>query len=264
MNLIRPIAALALVSLAACKLTSDLPTNAPRGVVNITPVPAAGGTYTLSPTAIFLNAINFTLPDSRVIADSCEVRPYPITAGLPFSFQPIDAGASLTVTAGTSSGTLKPDTTGTTVTYVLDGAPLAFTPGQSFTITTPGMASGFPAATVTAATPAVFSFAHVDSTPDGPLTVSWSPAEGVSTAMILALPYTVTPGASAPDKQIYCAVSDTGKVVIPQTLTIEWQAANPGSRRLESYKFRTTYQPVAPDAGVLVIAQQNLNYPRLP
>lgn len=263
MKLFGVIALLGAASVAACNITNDIPPS-PRAVFTVTANPAGGGTFTISPTAIFLNGVNLQLPDSRILTDSCEVRPYPLAAPPPFSFRGIDPGSPVTVQTGGTSGVLVPDTTETGVTYMLQGTPLPFSPGNDVSVAIPGSATGFPAATLTASTPAVYSFSPVDTLPNGPLTVRWSGATGTSTAMILSLPYSVTPGAAAPDQQIYCAVPDTGATVIPADQTIAWQGANPGTRHLESYKFHTTYLPVAPSAGVLVIAHLSQNYPSLP
>jgi hypothetical protein len=263
MRLISHLGVAACAVLAGCSLSTDLPTTVPRGVVGVIASPDPNGAYVTSPVASFFDASNFTLPDSRSVTDSCVTTDYPSPVGNGSGTTFIDAGSPVTVQIGSSTGQLVPDTVGGVVSYVLQGAPMPITPGASVTVSVPGASGGFPATTMTAPTPQIYAFAHVNPTPDGPLDVTWTPAEGVGTAMVFALPYSITPGATQPDRQIYCSVFDTGSAEVPENLTVEWQHANPGTRSLVSYKWRTTFQSSG-NAGLLMIGHLNVNYPALP
>lgn len=257
MRMTRPLGIVAVLALAGCKLSSDLPTSRPLGVINQKGVQVAPNTYATAPVGVFFNASGITTPDSRYVVDSCTQTIYPIDTGATPKYSYLDAGPNVSVQTDLASGQLKPDTSlGGLVSYVVPGdSLLPFTPGAPITFTVPGATNGYPAISLAAATAGPYTFGPIDTLPDPTaFTITWSPAAGTGSAMVISLQFATGSTATAPDQQIYCSLVDDGSVTIPQRLASLWRTATPGTRHLSSYRWHTSFLNSGP-AGLLVISE---------
>lgn len=266
MRMTRPLGIVVVLALAGCKLSSDLPTSRPLGVINQRGVQVASNSYGTAPTGVFFNASGVITPDSRFVVDSCTQTIYPIDTGATPQYSYLDAGSGITVQTDLGSGTLKPDTTlGGLVSYQLPSdSLLPFTPGAPMTFTVPGATNGFPAISLSAATAAPYTFGPIDTLPDpAAFNITWSPAAGTGSAMVISLQFATDSAATRPDQQIYCSLVDDGSVTIPRRLADLWRTARPGMRHLSSYRWQTSFLNSGP-AGLLVISEYDVQKSTFP
>lgn len=255
MHIARRLGVAAVLVLAGCKLSSDLPSSVPAGVINIVADSTGPGQFIVRPVGIFFNKSNVVIPDSRLVVDSCQYGIYDSTANSPpISREWVSAGPSVGVQTDQATGTLVPDTSGDLVSYVLsDGGALPFTPGSDVTFAVSG-SDAFPAMTLTANTAGPYAFGPVDTLPSDALDLTWSPADGNESAVFISLQFASDPNAVRPDQQILCSVHDDGAFTVNPQLAVRWHQATPGTRRILSYKWRTTTK-VVNGAQLVVISQ---------
>ncbi|HEX6534950.1 MAG TPA: hypothetical protein VF041_10145 [Gemmatimonadaceae bacterium] len=255
MRIVRPLGVAAVLVLAGCHLSSDLPSSVPAGVINIIADSTGPGQFVVRPVGTFFKKSNITIPDSRQVVDSCQYGIYDSTATSgPIIRDYVNAGPSVGVQTDQATGTLVPDTSGDVISYVLsDGGALPFTPGSQMTFAVAG-SDEFPAMTLTANTAGPYAFGPVDTLPSDALELTWSPAEGNESAVVISLQFASDPNAVRPDQQIYCSVRDDGAFTVNPQLAVRWRQATPGTRRILSYKWHTTTR-VVNGAQFVVISQ---------
>lgn len=258
----------ALASLGACKLSTDLPTTRPLGVIVLNDTLDAQGHTVLSPVGHFFNGAGVTVPDSRIISDSCLVLPYLADTGtFPYNqLASLDAGDSVLIQAGEQTLSIFPETDPQTLSptgqYDLHSPPVAWTPGTPVSITVPGAtgSGGYPAATVSAATPAAFTVSPVARNPDPTaFSISYTPAAGAGSAVVFAIAFDTVSHDPVPDTvhlEMYCSDTDTGNFQVPQGVARVWNQAVPGPRNMRAYRWQTTIQNNS-GTGLVVIAQHN-------
>lgn len=247
MRILSRFGVVAAVILTGCKLSSDLPSSIPAGVVTATAVADGGGGHVVRPIGLFFNKVNVSIRDSRLAPDTCVDTLFTPLGQTPEpNVTNIDAGPSISVQTDLATGTLKPDTSVLgLITYVLpDSQSLPFTPGANMTVVVSGASNGFPAMTLTAPTAGPYTFGPIDTVPSGPLTITWSPAAGVQAAIDLSLQYSTDPGAHTANRQIYCSLHDDGSYDIPQRLAANWRVATADTRHLDSRRVLTSQQSV--------------------
>lgn len=251
------LASVALMGLTACDLSSDLPTSNYAGLFRVLEVEAPEGGFTLSPVAIFFGGqANLLLPASQATRDSCSVGQYPSPTSQfvlpPFpvddpATQAAPAGESITVTTDLASdrmlpveGGLDADTVG--VVYRLaNDARLPFSLTDPIEISIAGASAGFPATTINVLPSRPLTLGPIDTAPEGPLRLTWTPVDGNESSVFISLRYSSRPDLETPDLQIMCAMRDDGVFTLPDALTEAWANSSPSARSVAGYRWRTTF-----------------------
>ncbi|MGI8496463.1 MAG: hypothetical protein ACR2OG_02620 [Gemmatimonadaceae bacterium] len=248
-------AALSLVLLAACSSVTDNRATLDYGVITLGTA-GDGPAYSTRPVAVFYRTSGVQLPTSTISRDSCAI--------LPFSASPVisrdtlvyvNAGDSIAVTLGTSSGQLKPASQNGVQSYVLPGiGGLSYSPGDVATFTVPGVATGFPAASISAKTSEAFVLGSVTTAPavGQGIPITWTPAGDAASKLQLSLEY-ATVGSTVLDQQIACALVDDGAAVIPAALVGGWRDAAGGLRHIDASRIRISHRDLG-SAQLLVIS----------
>jgi hypothetical protein len=242
-------AVLATLTLGACLEPDPLP-ESNYGVIGLTTVPSVSDTI-LSPEAIFYRSRLLTLPTSVVTNDECDIAGFPLTPGEGPAPRFLGAGESVSISTATRTTELFPTIDANRELYVLEsGDRFPFHPGEVLTITVPGEPGGFANGTLSIRTAPPFALGEIDLSP-GPgetLDITWSPAGGDSTKMLISLQYAV--GESEANEQIFCELVDDGAASIPSALAARWAAATTGTRNVEAARWRVAIREV--QDGVLV------------
>jgi hypothetical protein len=239
-----------LVILAAC-LDPDPVPESNYGVVGLTTVVSTNDTI-LSPEALFYRTGPLGLPTSRVTTDQCQVAVFPNpvpNTGLP---RFLDAGDSVAVSTTTATTYLFPVIDLDGESYVLRASDrFPFHPGETVTITVPGVPGGFANGTISVLTARGFTLGPINPSPpaDEGLDLTWTPAGDDSTKLLISLQYGV--GGIEANQQIFCSLVDDGAAQIPSQLVTGWRNATTGSRKFEAARWRVAAKEVT--GGVLLV-----------
>ncbi|MDQ6827525.1 MAG: hypothetical protein M3081_01515 [Gemmatimonadota bacterium] len=242
----------ATIAVAGCIDTVKPPAARPYATVFLNISPTTPGNYVVAPTGTVFQAQILQLQNSRSAVDSCVLAQYSPPTDLPLDF--ISAGDSILLSIGGVTRYLKPVTTSGITHYVLAGAGTAgITPGALFTVTTPGAATGFPAATVSSNTPAAFTMSPINVLPNNSIEVKWTPRGDDSSHFTFALEY--ASGSSTLNVQIVCTTPDDGIDTVQNTITTGYRAAT--LRRVEAARWRTAQSAVG-DATLYIYSAYNI------
>ncbi|HEU4643566.1 MAG TPA: hypothetical protein VFS44_14005 [Gemmatimonadaceae bacterium] len=245
----------AAVILTGCKLSSDLPTHVPAGIINATTVSDGSDGFTTSPVGIFYNNVNVTPPsDSRLAPDSCVDTTFvaPTNPGSP-NVTNVDAGASIAVQTDLATGSMTPDTDEFgLISYVIpNSGSVPLSAGSTVTFVVPGAENGFAAMTITAPTVHPYTLGPIDTMPADSMLITWTPADGAPAAMDLSFQYALDSNRTTPNRQIACRFVDDGSGYIKKQFAAHWRQAAPGTRHIDSQRWRTTQQTI--DFNSLVV-----------
>jgi hypothetical protein len=248
----RLLAVVAPIAVVACLDPDPVPeTN--YGIIALTTVPSESDTV-LAPEAIFYRTGPLGLPTSRVATDQCQLASYPTPTGDTGQPRFLDAGDSVAVSTGTSTKYLFPIIDANGESYILRSSDrFPFHPGESVTITIPGVPGGFSNGTISILTARGFTMGPINPSPpaDSGLALTWSPAGDDSTKILISLQYGV--GQVDPNEQIFCSLVDDGSALVPSGFTTRWRAATTGSRRFEAARWRVAAKEVS-DGILLVVS----------
>jgi hypothetical protein len=238
------------LALVAC-LDPDPVPESNYGVIGLTTV-VSGADTILSPEALFYRTGLLGLPTSRVTGDQCQVAEYPSPSPNIQLPRFLDAGDSVAISTTTSTKYLFPNLDVDGEAYLLrpdDRFP--FHPGESVTITVPGVAGGFANGTISVLTARGFTMGPIDPSPPAGevLDLTWTPAGDDSTKMLVSLQY----GVDEPEanEQIFCSFEDDGSAEVANLYLAEWRTATTGSRKVEAARWRVATKQVT--GGVLVV-----------
>jgi hypothetical protein len=209
---------LSVTALGACSALE--PERLQYAIVDIATQETENG-FVTRPSAFFFTGANVTLSSTHVGTEGCIVRPL-FPQNEPDNLPYIDAGTSITVQFPAEGGvpaqtaTLTPGAVGDQILYTLpSGTFVPFSPGVLATITTPGVATGFPQRTFTAPTVEAFSIdpVTIPTRLDEDMVLRWRPASTVpGTAIFVSLRYSFE--STSLNREVACAFFDDGQGVI--------------------------------------------------
>lgn len=248
----RPLLAalLGVTALTACSSITDSSTTlAKYGAITITGKNARAGRATATINAVFFQGLSATAPNSALQqGDQCAYALIDSTTGgatgslkvgesLALNF----AGTSVALPFSAASSRYEPAT----------GGVLSYAAGDAATVTVPGVASTFPAASISVKLaepiipgPLVIPAAGL------PLDVTWNATNDPTAAIILSVRYGATATSSVPNEQIYCALKDDGAFQVPATGLGAFLASPGALRSATLIRWRT--QEVQPDSSSLL------------
>jgi hypothetical protein len=247
------VAAVTLFVLAACKSGFEtIPKTVPLGVVTVASGDAVSGAHTTAPTAYFVDAVNVSIPNSSLSADTCAQLAFPGTANIPPLAQ-IDAGTPVTVatTTDTAQLTAQPADLNGYVFYKLPvHDSIGIVPGSISRLTIPGASNGFDPFSYTFTNADSLKIQPIDATPDstGDLVVTWNPQVGPKASVVLQLEFAT--GASTVNSQIFCQFTDNGSHAVQASLANLWRAG--GAKHVHAYRFLTSVTNDGTDQLVVV------------
>ena len=243
-------ALLASLALVACLDPEPVP-ESDYGVIGLTTV-VSGSDTTLSPEALFYRTGPLGLPTSRVASDQCQIAVYPTPSPNTQLPRFLDAGDSVAVSAVASTKYLFPTIDANGESYVLRAADrFPFSPGETITITVPGVPGGFANGTISVLTARGFTMGPISPSPptgEG-LDLTWTPAGDDSTKLLVSLQYGV--GQLQANEQIFCSLVDDGTAEVSNLLLTRWRTATTGSRKVEAARWRVAAKEVS--GGVLLV-----------
>lgn len=238
----------AAVILTGCKMSSDLPTRLPAGIINVPTVSDGSGGFSISPVAVFYNNVNVAPPaDSRLAPDSCIDTTYtPPGVQQSPNVTNVDPGAAIAVQTDLATASLTPDTDQFgVISYVIaNNGSVPLSAGASVTFVVPGAENGFSAMSLTAPTVHPYTLGPIDTMPADSMLITWTPADGAPAAMDLSFQYALDSSRATPNRQIACRFVDDGSGYIKKAFATHWRQAAPGTRHIDSQRWRTTQQAV--------------------
>ena len=256
---------LAVVVVAGCNLTTDLPPLKPISIVTVRSIPNVDSPsgFVAQAFGYFFSERGFNYSDSRAVTNSCS-GPQPVNVTGTGPSQWLDPGTPTQFTLRGPSAAprtvqlLKGLADEVNPNIYTNATTLTLYPGSdSSTITVPGAAGGFPAIIVSGKTVEDFTFDSVaDSSGTGGLAIHWSPSTNSNTAMEVALVYKSDPASTELDAQIICSLLDDGDFVVPEQFLIGWERAGEDDNPLDHEVHFTRYLTsvaTAGDAAILLL-----------
>ena len=224
------------LALPACASFSDVQGNERLGSINLTTASSNTGPYAATAVATFFTSQPQTLPSSRVTSDQCGTFNY-----VPESFVPgnLEAGAEIQLQVGGNAYSLTQPSNLPRV-YTLGDRRALHSPGDTARVTIPGVAGGFPGATIAlrmAEPVLITNEIRADSAQD--VAVAWQPNGDANSSIILSFRFTGSLSSVNPDRQVLCIVRDNGAYTVPGGTMGEYFASNPASRSLNIMRWRT-------------------------
>lgn len=255
---------LAVMVVAGCSLSTDLPPLKPISIVTVRSIPdvASPSGFVAKAFGFFFSERGFSYSDSRLATNTC-AGPQAVNLGGTGPAQWLDPGQPTQFTLrspGVPPRTVQllsglPDEDAHVYTNAT--TPTLYPGSDSSAITVPGAAGGFPAITVIGKTVEDFTFDPVaDSGGTGGLAIHWSPSTNSNSAMEVALVYKNDPTASALNTQIVCSLLDDGDFTVPRQFLDGWQKAGEDANPLDHEVHFTRYLTVlatAGDASILLL-----------
>ena len=256
---------LAVVVVAGCNLTTDLPPLKPISIVTVRSIPdvTTPSGFVAQAFGYFFSERGFNYSDSRAVTNNC--------AG-PQAVNVTGTGPSQWLDPGTPTQfTLRGPSAAPRTVQLLKGladevnpniytnatTPTLYPGSDSSTITVPGAAGGFPAIEVSGKTVEDFTFDSVaDSGGAGGLAIHWSPSTNTNSAMEVALVYKNDPTATALNAQIICSLVDDGDFLVPRQFLDGWQRAGEDDNPLDHevhFTRHLTSLATAGDASILLL-----------
>lgn len=206
------------LAVAACDQLTKVAATDPFGFMVMNARARSAGGYSTQPRAYFYTSYQVNLASAASAWDSCRVYPYDPNSVPPGGGSYLPAGSSLAVRVSGSSAVLAPASTTTPGPYDMATSGLAFTPGDTVTLTVPGDRAGFPAATVSSKTAEPFTVdSLVTPTLGQAMPLRWSLPADNNSAMLFSFFYSNI-GASVPNEEIYCTYRDRGADSVPAYL----------------------------------------------
>lgn len=235
------------LTIAACRNLGDLPTSRPVGVVNVLTdsiLPGAGH-YATEPQAVFFNASNIILPDSRLALDSCRTDTVPGPGQVPVLNQ-LNAGEPILFTTDSIANVPMDTVDSSGITVYTPGHLVPFTPGSNVTFNVPGSnaANGFPPFTITAPTANALVLGPIDTSTTDSLSVTWNNGNANAGVVIEFL--------NATPQRVFCSFIDDGVHEVPAALVQPWKSG--GNLHVHAYRWLTTFQANGTPA-MLVISE---------
>ncbi|MFI5244428.1 MAG: hypothetical protein ACHQQR_04325 [Gemmatimonadales bacterium] len=255
-------AGLALVS--GCSALTDTSTGGTPVGIMVMNARSKGAGFTTSPTVNFYSATSITFSSANAATDSCVVFPYSAAAPSGSTAKVIGGGAYVLVSVSGNSDSLVKAMTVDATYQSSHVSGIAFTPGDSITLTIPGDIAGFPPASVTAKTAEPFTLNPIVVPPSGqPMTVTWSTGNDANGAMLVSLRYNDGTGTGL-NAQIFCDFHDDGSGTVQATNIAKWAAS--GQREVLVQRLRTflVQVPSAVIAYVNVVSTFDLPLPVSP
>lgn len=236
------VAVAVLITFGACKSDfGNIPTSVPLAFVTLAQFDAPRAVNSVKPAAYFVDAVNVSIPNSQISADTCQDAPFPGTA-TPAPLTQIDAGTPVVIASTTDTAQLTPqapDVNGY-VFYKLPAADsLLLLPGSTARITIPGATNAFHPFDVTFVTADSLGLAPIDATSDstGELAVSWNPQVGPRASVVVQFEFTKSP-TGTPNEQIICQFTDNGSHAVEPSLANLWRLGH--FKHIHAYRFLTT------------------------
>jgi hypothetical protein len=250
------VAIAALVTLGACK--SDLgtiPTVIPLGFLTLSTQDQPGDVHKTLPVAYFVDAVNVTIPNSAVSADTCADIPFPGTAGLAPLAQ-VDAGTPVIVAMTTDTAQLTPqpvDANGYILYKLPAGDSLTIVPGSVGRFTIPGATNGFHAFDLPFTTADSLHLDPIDAstTNMSDMTLTWNPQVGPHSSVVVQLEFNAG-SSSVPNEQILCQFTDNGTHDVEAQLANLWRRGS--AKHVHAYRFLTT--PTSDNEQEVVVLSQ--------
>ena len=245
------VAAASLVVLSACKSLDSIPTSIGLGVV---PVSTSDGatSHMTSPTAYFVDAVNVSIPNSSVNADTCAEIGYPGTTQVSPLSQ-IDAGQPVVFATTLDTAQLLPtsaDVNGYIFYRLATNDSIRIVPGTTGRVTIPGTSNGYHAFNFTFTNADSLKIdpilASADSTHDLPIT--WNPQNGQHASVVLQLEF--GPTLAGINQQVFCQFTDNGAHSVQASLANAFRTAP--AKRVHAYRFLTTFNNDGTDEVVVI------------
>lgn len=235
--------ALSALGTSACEFSTAGATGNPVGVGNLR-ARSTGTAYTTSPVIAFYRVTAASFITTAAVRDTCFTAAYAESStNAPSNAPPLSAGTTITVAIGSRVDTLARPSSATDETYRTKlAAGIPYTPGDSMIFTISGDPNGFPASSFRGKTAEAFTLAPLVITPAGdPINVSWSPAGGSNSAMLLTMRYAAGTSTTF-NRQVACTFVDDGSGVVPGFLADVWRAAS--TRDHIAQRMRTIFSQV--------------------
>jgi hypothetical protein len=218
------LAAVLALSVSAC-ISSSSQNGTPIGIITMN-ARTKGAGYTTSPIANFYSASSITFASAGAATDSCQQAAYSSVPGTSTA-QALGAGTGVAYAVSGRSDTLR-KVSATNPTY-LSTLPsgLAFTPGDSVTITIAGDRAGLYATSFAGKTAEPFPPSAIAVPASGQaLPVTWTIPNDLNSAMIVSLRYNDGTSGAGLNAQIFCDFHDDGAGTIPANLAALWAASS--------------------------------------
>jgi hypothetical protein len=230
-----------LLVLGACKSLTDIPSSFPTGIVTLSTADAPSGVHRSSPTAYFVNAVNVSIPNSSLNADTCAQIPFPGSSGIAPLTQ-IAAGPQVTLATTLDTAQMLPaaaDANGYIFYKLPANDSVRVAPGSTVHITVPGATNAFDAFDFSAVTADSLFVSPVEANPDSThdLPITWNPQNGRASSFVLQLEFN-TGTSGAPNSQIFCQFTDNGSRAVEARLANLWRHGS--SKHVHAYRFLTT------------------------
>jgi hypothetical protein len=237
--------ALVLAVASACRESSGVrnPQQLNYAVLNADVSRSQSGALTIHPAAFFFRAQPLNLPTSSDPSDGCQVEPVaPEGTRLP---EFISAGDSVAFSvAGGATVYLKPevDPLSKITSYTSPLGDIGITPGAQVTLTVPGVANGFPAASISVRTAEPFDMQGIpsDLQPGQSVNLTWTPGvQNTASKIEFIMQYQSQTGLGF-DEQVYCLLNDDGEHSIPPSILTGFRTS--GVKRVSATRFRTAFK----------------------
>ena len=248
----RPLAAslTCAIALTACANVTEADISFSNyGAVTITGKNAPAGRATPTVNAVFFRGLSANAPNSALQqGDQCSNTVIDSSTGA--GTGSLRAGDKLLLTiAGTN--VVMPFSSARLRYEQSTDIALTYAAGDAATLTVPGAAGIFPAASISVklAEP-IFPGPLVIPAAGSPLNVSWNATNDATAAVIVSVRYGATPTATVPNRQIYCTLKDDGAFQVPAAGLGAFLASPSALRSVTLVRWRT--QEVRPSNASLL------------
>ena len=208
------------------------------GAVTITGKNAPAGRATPTVNAVFFRGLSANAPNSALQqGDQCSNTVIDSSTGA--GTGSLRAGDNLLLTiAGTN--VVMPFSSARLRYEQSTDIALTYAAGDAATLTVPGAAGIFPAASISVklAEP-IFPGPFVIPADGSPLNVSWNATNDATAAIIVSVAYGATPTATVPNRQIYCTLKDDGAFQVPAAALGAFLASPSALRSVTLLRWRT-------------------------
>ncbi len=259
-----PVLAVALI--ASCESGLSPNANNTWGLVTVDASKNASGDFVTSPVGRFFVGQLSTVPNAKLVLDSCADALYSAPTNDFTGVTFLDAGLPVTTMIGTRLDTLQRDVNsqGQIIYERSAGGEIPYTPGDSIVVSVPGAVGGFPATSIRAKTAEAFTMDPV-SVPTGSETIQlhWTAAHDANSALILELRYDPS-GGGVPTRELLCSYHDNGVDSIPSYQYQPWAASTASAREVVATRLRTNYLGAANNGLVGVISLFQVPTPPVP
>ena len=236
---VRVLAAVLLLPLASCLNVVDNSNNLYQyGAIAVRALGGGAAQVRASTNGVFFSALSASIPDSRVVQNSCAFSAVDTTT--PATQGDLRAGSAVTLLTG--AGSNKTTTTlafnSTNMSYV-GTSNFTYKTADSATVSVPGDAAGFPASSVTVrlAEPIIPADITVPLAND-PMIVRWNVGDSTS-AIILSIKYANPINSTYANEQVLCSLKDDGGEDIAATALGPFLLSPVAKRSVKITRWRT-------------------------